>query len=138
MIIFKNCTIKEIFKCNKAIKLLKENCFRVRTLIYSWQLSLNSFHCGKWTTNVEYLDILGGTGTPEGPAGVLGHYKSCPCQVDAESSLQHNTTQLCNHCIIVVLAHCHHRSKYYIRHLKMWSYTTSFHEDKELKYYKIS
>lgn len=39
-------------------------------------------------TIVEYLDILGGTGTPEGPAGVLGHYKSCPCQVDAESSLR--------------------------------------------------
>lgn len=35
MIIFKNCIIKEIFKCNKVIKLLKENCFWVRILIYS-------------------------------------------------------------------------------------------------------
>lgn len=39
-------------------------------------------------TVIEYLDILGGTGTPEGPAGVLRDYKPCPCQVDAESSLR--------------------------------------------------
>lgn len=39
-------------------------------------------------TIIEYLDILGGTGTPEGPAGVLRDYKPCPCQVDAESSLR--------------------------------------------------
>lgn len=35
MNMFKNCIIKEIFKCYKVIKLLKENCFWVRILINS-------------------------------------------------------------------------------------------------------